>query len=440
MQDVINIEISIQPQQQGSYFTLPFIVGEGVERLSCTYSYLRRRADQQQLEHGAFTAQPEVNIIDLGLIGPDGAQVGASGSDKLTFFVSEQQATPGYRPTPILPGEWQILVGVYKVAPEGVQVRYEVVLEYKEMRLLKGDLHTHTLASDGVHSAQELAVKARRNGLDFVVVTDHNQFVSADALPREQGVTMIPGVEWTHFRGHANFIGAEQPYDEPFFTNTEEEARARFESARRRGALICINHPFDPTCGFGFDLQGLPFDLLEVWNGPMRESNLRALGLWQQLLAGGRRIPMCGGSDYHRDTPFIFLGGPTTCVYARSNGASDILEALRAGRSFVTFAPDGPLLEMSAGENGAVMGGAVRWADVKTVKIRASRLHGGDVLRVVTGSSAQAVCTAASDGELELEFPMPAPGFARVEVLRAFLPGLPMLPAALSNPIYFEEG
>jgi hypothetical protein len=33
---------------------------------------------------------------------------------------------------------------------------------------------------------------------------------------------------------------------------------------------------------------------------------------------------------------------------------------------------------------------------------------------------------------------MSAPGFARVEVARAFLPGLPMLPALLSNPIYFK--
>jgi hypothetical protein len=33
---------------------------------------------------------------------------------------------------------------------------------------------------------------------------------------------------------------------------------------------------------------------------------------------------------------------------------------------------------------------------------------------------------------------MPRPGFARVEVLRSFLPGVPMLPALISNPIYFD--
>jgi len=35
-------------------------------------------------------------------------------------------------------------------------------------------------------------------------------------------------------------------------------------------------------------------------------------------------------------------------------------------------------------------------------------------------------------------YTMDAAGFARVEILRGFLPGLPMLPALISNPIYFD--
>jgi len=33
---------------------------------------------------------------------------------------------------------------------------------------------------------------------------------------------------------------------------------------------------------------------------------------------------------------------------------------------------------------------------------------------------------------------MDAPGFVRAEVLRAFVPGTPPVPAAVSNPIYFD--
>ena len=168
----------------------------------------------------------------------------------------------------------------------------------------------------------------------------------------------------------------------------------------------------------------------------MRESNLRAVGYWQQLLAGGKKIPACGGSDYHRDTPFIFLGGPTMGVYAESNGASDILAAVRAGHSYITFAPNGPSLELTAGE--AILGDSVPWGEVNSMQIRALGLSSGDVVQVVTNAASQVLFTMPADGDIDLTYPMAAPGFARVEILRAFLPGLPMLPALLSNPIYFD--
>jgi len=433
-----HLRIHIDADKAGSYFTLPFTVPNDFawETLSLKYDYPRRPGVQQSVDHGEFLSSLEKNIIDLGLISPEGSQVGASGSDKSEIIVSEEYATPGYRPWCIEPGEWQILVGAYKVEADGVDVDYEVTLESKIQRLLKGDLHTHTLASDGVHTLDELAFKAKRNGLDFVAVTDHNQLVSKGELPRLPGVTMIPGVEWTHFKGHANFIGVDQPYEGSFFTNDPAVVQEKFLSARQRGSLITINHPFEPVAPFQFDMFTLPFDCLEIWNGPMRESNLKAVGLWQQLLMGGKKIPACGGSDYHRDTPFIFLGGPTMGVYSDSAGASDIVAAVRAGHSFITFAPDGPTLEMTAGE--ALMGDSVLWSDQNILYIHAMNLAIGDVLRVVTGAGSEVLFTAPTDGDIELNYEMSSPGFARVEILRAFLPGLPMLPALISNPIYFD--
>lgn len=438
MQDIILKTIHIDPTQQGSYFTVPFEVPEAIERLSLNYHYPRRPEMDHELPNGRYAACDELNIIDLGLIAPDGRQVGASGSDKLALTVSETDATPGYLPGPIVPGTWQILVGAYKVEPDGVDVEYEITLDHKDRRLFKGDLHAHTLASDGVHTLEELAWKAKRNGLDFVAVTDHNQFAPAAAMPRVEGVTMIPGVEWTHYQGHANFLGIDQPYDGSFFTNTFEETLAKFESARQRGATITINHPLDDNCGFHFDMTRLPFDCLEVWNGPMREYNLKAVGLWQQLLSAGRKIPICGGSDYHRDTPFIFLGGPTMGLYAGSRGASDLLAALRAGNGYITFAPNGPTVELTAGD--AILGESVHWAEVRELRIHADGLLKGDVLRVVTGASSDVLLQAPADGSASLIYPMAAPGFARVEILRTFIPGVPMLPALLSNPIYFDKG
>ena len=405
-----------------------------IESFTLSYTYERRREGETS---AGFTSCQKLNTIDLGLIAPDGTQVGASGSDKSAIEISETFATPGYQPRALTPGEWRILLGAYHVAPEGVKVSYELTFTPKHPRWLKGDLHLHTLASDGVLSAEELAQRALRHGLDFLAITDHNQMVSANTLPKVPGVTLIPGIEWTHFKGHANFLGVDKPYDEPFFANDMQEIRARFDTARARGALITLNHPFEELCPYTFDLNALPFDCLEIWNGPMRESNLRAIGLWQSLLAAGKKIPITGGSDYHRDQLFIFPGGPTTCVYTNSASPANILAALKQGHAYIVFAPDGPALELTAGN--AMMGDSVPFAKVRELQIKAVGLIAGDVLQVVTGKSSTILLKAETDGSFEGIFAMDAPGFARVEILRVFIPGVPPLPALISNPVYFDS-
>jgi hypothetical protein len=429
------LTFTITPDQQGQYLTVPFTMPENVAEFRLIYAYPRFKEQAQALPNGSFTPHDQINIIDLGLIGPDGTQVGASGSDKTHFFINGKTATPGYQPRPLTPGEWQILAGAYKVAPGGVTVTYELTFVPKERRLLLGDIHTHTVGSDGVLTLEELAAQAQKHGLDFLAITDHNQMVSPAVLSRIPGITLIPGVEWTHYRGHANFLGLEKPYDEPFFTNTDEAMQARFTSAHERGALIVINHPTDESCGFQFDLTQLPFDAIEIWNGPMRESNLRAVGLWHQMLVAGQRVPAVGGSDYHRNNLFQILGGPCMGVYAGSDAPEDILAALRAGQSFITFAPNGPTVDLSAGD--ATLGGTAEWHEGLTIQVSAKGLKVGDVVRLVGASENYDLLQAPSDGAADLSMPVPGPGFLRVEIYRTFLPGVPPLPALISNPIYF---
>ncbi len=432
-----HIPLFIDHSQQGNYFTLPFTMPADTESFSLTYSYERHHETESAVENGSFTSREEINIIDLGLIGPDGMQVGASGSDKLSISITETDATPGYHPCPLVPGEWQIIVGAYKVATEGVNVVYELSFTRKYLRLLKGDLHTHTIASDGVLRVEELAQHARQNGLDYLAITDHNQMVSADALSQIRGLTLIPGVEWTHYQGHANFLGVDHAYDEPFLANSIADVQRRFISARSRGAFISINHPCDPVCPFLFAMDSLPFDCIEIWNGPMRGSNLQAVGLWHSLLMAGKKIPICGGSDYHRDSLLLFPGGPTTCVYAMSAGPADILSALKQGHAYITYSATGPSLELTAGDS--ILGDSMDFSRVNQIEFLIDGLLTGDVVQVVTSSGSTPLLRAETDGGMRGVYTMQAAGFARIEVLRSFLPGLPLLPVLISNPIYFDD-
>lgn len=436
MNEQMKLEFFVSKEQEGQYLILPFTMPEDIEEFSLSYRYKRYAETGVTGEQGHFTSHRAINTIDLGLLAPDGSQIGASGSDKNEIRISETFATPGYKPGPLVPGEWQILVGAYKVAKEGVTIVYELNFTRKHYRLLKGDLHIHTLASDGVLSAEDLGQRAIRHGLDFLAITDHNQMVATEALPKFDRISLIPGIEWTHFKGHANFLGVDKPYDRPFFTNDFAGVQTLFHTARERGALITINHPFEEVCPFQFDLNQLPFDCLEVWNGPMRESNLRAIELWQQMLVSGKKVPISGGSDYHRDRLFIFPGGPTTCVYAKSTSPAEILAGLKQGNAYLTFAPNGPGLEMTAGE--ASMGSSVPFESVREIQFDAVGLKTGDVLQLVTNKESVPIIEAVENGKFQGTYTLDAPGFARIEILRRFAPGLPLLPALISNPIYFD--
>jgi hypothetical protein len=91
---------------------------------------------------------------------------------------------------------------------------------------------------------------------------------------------------------------------------------------------------------------------------------------------------------------------------------------------------------MRCGE--AMPGDTVRWQAGQTLTLDLNGLLQGDVVRLAGARETVPVLQAPANGAAHLTLPVPGPGFARVEVLRAFLPGLPMLPALLSNPIYFE--
>ena len=63
---------------------------------------------------------------------------------------------------------------------------------------MKADLHSHTVLSDGALNVDQLISQAKRVGLDYIAVTDHNSTHSIPAvlaLGKELGINVIPGVE-----------------------------------------------------------------------------------------------------------------------------------------------------------------------------------------------------------------------------------------------------
>ena len=427
------IQIHIDKQQEGTYITVPFEMPEKTEQLQLSYHYIHETFENQ----GDWSIRQRSATVDLALVDANGKLVGSSGSNKRQITLSETSATPGYRTVKLVPGTWAVIVGAYKIPPEGVDVTYNLTFAQKTRHWLRGDLHTHTLASDGILTATELAEHALRHGLDFLALTDHNSIQPAAALPAVAGLIWINGMEWTHYQGHANWLGAEEPLTGSFHANSESVVQDLFRTARDKGSLIIINHPKDPDYGFHFDMDQLDYDAIEIWNGPMRESNLQALALWQAMLASGTKIPAVCGSDYHKDGLFQSLGMPCLAVHTWSAAADDILEAIRQGRSYMVFAPDGPELVLQAEEAG--IGDSIAWSENIQLHLRVDRLHRGDQVRLINVGGILAKWIAENDGCFKIDISVDQPGFIRAEVHRSFVPGLPALPALISNPIYFLE-
>ena len=61
-----------------------------------------------------------------------------------------------------------------------------------------GDLHCHTTLSDGSLGIEDIIVQAKRTGVDFISITDHDTMSSisrAKVLGERYGIQPIPGVE-----------------------------------------------------------------------------------------------------------------------------------------------------------------------------------------------------------------------------------------------------
>jgi hypothetical protein len=58
------------------------------------------------------------STLDLGCLGPAGFR-GWSGGARRSFVISADGATPGYLPGELEPGTWQVIIGIYRLRPEG---------------------------------------------------------------------------------------------------------------------------------------------------------------------------------------------------------------------------------------------------------------------------------------------------------------------------------
>ncbi|MFT4006663.1 MAG: CehA/McbA family metallohydrolase [Lacrimispora sp.] len=413
---VFTFQKEVSKEEEGLYLKVPFSVPDQVESMEVSYQYDRSG-----------------NIIDFGLLDEKGELLGWSGSDRSRITISDHRSSAGFASAAVKEGQWSILLGAYHVKEPGVTVTYQVVCRFKSLKLLKGDTHLHSTGSDGNMTPEELALAAEREGLDYLFVTDHNNYAHNYQLRSTAHVTMIPGVEWTHYKGHMGMLGRKRPF-RSFLSNSLEETKRIAEGARKDGAFTVLNHPFCPCCGWKWGMDQVEFDGIEVWNGGlMPEANGACLSWWDKALKEGKRIPITGGSDFHKYEPGRMPASPCTCVYAMSDSPEDILDGLKKGHSFLTISPEGPMMETEAA--GKLMGDEI--PGDREIKFTFWNLKKGDILYLVSGEGVEEI-PCETERLSFCRIPGKA-GYLRAEIKRSLFNGFPRLPVLLSNPYYIER-
>src|SRR6266542_4611204 len=101
------------------YAYVPFDVGPHAVRISISYQYDRANG-ANTIDIGLFDARSTGSDTD-----PRGFR-GWSGGSRSECFISSNEATPGYVPGALRAGTWRIILGLYRVAPTGVDVTFKI--------------------------------------------------------------------------------------------------------------------------------------------------------------------------------------------------------------------------------------------------------------------------------------------------------------------------
>jgi hypothetical protein len=328
----------------------------------------------------------DANILDWGVVDQDGYRGWGGGTTEPTI-IGETAASRAYVPGPIKPGAWRVIVGKAKVVASPALYHVEIDLRttptlaavarkpYQvaaarktELRWYAGDFHVHSKESTDAKPTLEANVAlAKQRGLDFIEISDHNTITQLDFFEdvqsKEPAFLLVPGIEYTTYKGHANAIGATTWVDHKIGQPgvTIEGAADRILA---QGAVFSINHPaLDVAdlcigCSWRHELDPKKVGGVEIGTGGLSKGaalfSKNAIAFWDALLDKGIKIPAIGGSDDHRagvsdgnvESP---IGSPTTMVRARELSVGGILEGIRKGATVVKLeGPTDPMCELEA--------------------------------------------------------------------------------------------
>ena len=283
----------------------------------------------------------------------------------------------------------------------------------KKPHLYRGVYHVHSdFSHDSKASLNYISKTAKKAGLDFVVLTDHNNDEAKKhlKLPENDEPLLIVGTEIsTWYDGHLVVLGASDP---PF---SLEHTSKIVDLAHQQGGYVIPAHPHSKRKPW--TNWEIPFDGIEIFSfsdfiyerkvldlvfkvtffpassflKSMIAVNPKSLELWDHYLSTGKRLPGFGSVDAHLkyalknfpiDNYLMAFQAVTMYVTAEAKTPEKIIESLMKGKSFIAFEVFGHAHEFSfsVSENNELNVRSPQPAHIKLI-------HNGKVVAEERGNS-----------------------------------------------------
>lgn len=308
----------------------------------------------------------------------DGVEVTPMVDGMTVIYVPEEEL--GY-------GEHDVRLEVSDVAGRTKNVEWYFVVDNEdaEYNFYYGVPHSHTSYSDGKGTPTDAYEHARQNGLDFLIISDHSNWLDGvtddnyEYNPDTNQYEEVEGSEWYKIGIEAKAIN--EKYDDflalrgfemtsgdwghinvtnsVYYVEAKKQMTGLLEFyewlAKQENTVAAFNHPNWPDDSFN-DLAYIPeldrmINLIEVGNGAPPYSYTRAEKHYFKALDNGWHAGAINGQDNHSWN----WGDPDnlTVVVAESLDKDAFLNAMRNRR---TYSTETRTLKLTVKANGHWMG------------------------------------------------------------------------------------
>jgi hypothetical protein len=195
----------------------------------------------------------------------------------------------------------------------------------------RANLHAHSRQwgglTNGNQSADEVVRTYRAMGYSVAGVSDYHSIAALDGVPT------IPLYEhgYNIMKRHQLAIGARRVdwFDFPFWQSLSNRQHV-IHRVGRTADLVALNHPPSRDGYSPDDLRRLSgYQLLEIVNGPHRSEDS-----WDAALSSGHAVWALANDDTHDLADPDRTGIAWNMIDAASPSTRDVVDALRAGRTY----------------------------------------------------------------------------------------------------------